>query len=234
MTFGHGLRDEGAYPYKVGQLLKDKFKVYNFAYGGYGPHQALSILEHNLTDSIVDYEPRYFFYAALPEHVNRVIDIYYWGHDGPKYILDENNKAKFAGYFNEVPLTSHEKLRNKFFESEIYLEIYGKEGWSKDVDLFIAIIDGMQEIVKKKYPRCEFHILYWESDWAGGHEGLDRKIMSRLKEKEKDWHVHYMRDIIPGYGKNQKTQLIDPLYDAHQKEFVNDTIARYIVKNIIK
>jgi len=44
-TFGEGLENEEAMPYRVGLLGQGRLRVYNFAYHGYGPHQMLAALE---------------------------------------------------------------------------------------------------------------------------------------------------------------------------------------------
>jgi hypothetical protein len=232
VTFGEGLPDKGSFPYKVGEIFSNKYKVYNFAYGGYGTHQALSLLEHNVVDSIVEYEPKYCIYLAIPDHVNRIINIRDWGGDGPKFLPDEKGEPVFRGYFGELPLTRQEWLRNKLLQSEMYKSIFGREGHGNDADLFIAMVDKMQRIIHKKYPRCEFHLLYWEdAKWKGLGMNLCGKIQKRLSKKKR-WNIHYVSQIIPDYL-NHNHQIYYP-YDLHPKEYINDTIAHYIARNIVK
>ena len=47
-TFGTGVEDDEALPYVAGILSEGKYRVYNFGYRGYGPHQMLAALESGL------------------------------------------------------------------------------------------------------------------------------------------------------------------------------------------
>jgi hypothetical protein len=97
-TFGEGVEDQQSMPYIVAELSKRK--TYNFGFHGYGPHQMLSAIEHGLVDRIVDCEPHWVIYSALPQHVARSAGYWLWDEHGPKYVV-ENGHAQYVGHFDD-------------------------------------------------------------------------------------------------------------------------------------
>ncbi len=70
-TFGEGLNDNETMPYSVGIKMKGKYQVYNFGFHGYGPHQMLSAIEHNMVNDIISCKQKYVIYQALVTHADR-------------------------------------------------------------------------------------------------------------------------------------------------------------------
>ena len=70
-TFGTGVNDDETMPHRGGVATKGKYRVFNFGYAGYGPHQMLAAIEGGLVDEIVIEPPKYVIYQAIPHHVER-------------------------------------------------------------------------------------------------------------------------------------------------------------------
>jgi hypothetical protein len=62
-TIGEGVNDDESMPYLVGTL--QPYKVRNFGFHGYGPHQMLAAIEHGL----IDCKPRFAVFQTMMGHV---------------------------------------------------------------------------------------------------------------------------------------------------------------------
>lgn len=120
-TFGEGVNDHEAMPYVVGKL--SNFKVFNFGFHGYGPHQMLSAIEHGMVKRIINCQPKFAIYQAiLPAHIARSAGDTSWDNHGPKYIL-KNKKLQYIGHFDDTHSIIEyfkNKLTNQLKKSYFY------------------------------------------------------------------------------------------------------------------
>ncbi|HVO72588.1 MAG TPA: hypothetical protein VMT35_01080, partial [Ignavibacteriaceae bacterium] len=71
-TFGSGLADTSTLPYLFNQCSNRNYKVYNYGFEGYGPHQMLAIIENRLANDIKNYKnKKVAVYSFIPEHIRR-------------------------------------------------------------------------------------------------------------------------------------------------------------------
>ncbi len=66
-TFGEGVGDTETMPYQTGMKLDGAYRIYNFSFYGYGPHQMLSSIEHGIIGEILTCRPKYIIYQAIFE-----------------------------------------------------------------------------------------------------------------------------------------------------------------------
>ncbi len=103
LTFGEGLNDEDTYPYKVGELLGDKYQVFNFGVSGYGTHHVVAMIENGYLDEIAKkYKKMHVFYLTIPAHALRNAGKSSWDQDGPDYEMTPNGDVVYKGSFREV------------------------------------------------------------------------------------------------------------------------------------
>ena len=88
-------------PYQVSRKTHGIYRVYNFGFHGYGPHQMLSALEHSLVEGIVECVPQYAIFQALVSHVSRSAGSASWEQHGPKYILGKDGQVHYVGSFDQ-------------------------------------------------------------------------------------------------------------------------------------
>ena len=81
-TFGEGVNDEETMPYRTGGKFQGKYRISNFARGGYGPHQMLVSLERGLVEELVDVPPKYAIYQSILPHVQRAAGHVDWDRSG--------------------------------------------------------------------------------------------------------------------------------------------------------
>jgi hypothetical protein len=236
-TFGYGVNDYDTMPYQVGIKTNGKYRIYNFALSGYGPHQMLSQLEHDIVKNIVNYKENiYAIYQAIPDHINRSAGLSYWDYHGPRYVLGKNKEAIFAGNFDDITLP---KIILKYLnQSLIYRDLIGNRRFfnrDKDIELFIGIVSAAKNNFEKLYPNGKFQIIFWDNSFLA-HEKPEEIIewMNVLRYfKDKGINVHLISNILPDYQNNRLKYDISP-YDKHPNVLAHRLIAEYIVKNILK
>ena len=92
-TFGEGVNNNEAMPYRVADLCNYQYNVLNFGFHGYGPHQMLAALDSGLVEKILDsITPTIILYQALPGHALRSAGESSWDRDGPAYTLSKEGK----------------------------------------------------------------------------------------------------------------------------------------------
>jgi len=225
-TFGEGVGDEEAMPYRVGLLSNGRYRVYNFGFHAYGPHQMLAALEHGLVSHIIECQPRYIIYLGMVAHVARSAGLVPWEYHGPWYELQSDGHVSYSGRFDEQPKNRF-ITRLRIETTEIYQRIFGKKRAirQKDIALYLAIIDAARNITKKAYPESEFHMLFW------GDDG-DRTYHYVLKAlREMKIAVHPLSEIIPFYANEKDRYRISP-YDDHPNALGHDLMARYVADRL--
>lgn len=231
VTFGEGVNDDETMPYVTGTLINGQYKIFNFAIHGYGPQHMLAAIDHDLVDSVVDIQPRYIIYQATVDHVYRVAGYRSWLKRGPQYILGETGEVTYTGSFNTCNL-SHENCLNKQIhrnlkKSYLFQRIWFHRISPTDIDLFLKVVDQSRNLLAKKYPEAEFHVIFWHEP----ENPVSQKILAGLKQRT--FGVHLIEDIIPDYHNNKRRlYLIEG--DGHPNARAHRKVAQYITSNIIQ
>lgn len=237
-SYGIGVNDSETLPYQVGIQTHGKYRIYNFGLGGYGPHQMLSELEHNIVKNVVNCkENTYAIYQAIPDHINRVAGLSYWDYHGPRYVLEKNKEVSFAGNFDDVTILP--KIILKYLnKSLIYRDIIGNRRFfnrDNDINLYVGIVCAAKKNFEKLYPDGKFHIIFWDNRFRN-----DEKTEKVIEWKEvlksfrdKGLNVHLMSKILPEYQNNRFKYNISP-YDSHPSPLAHRLIAEYVLHNILK
>ncbi|MEJ2615282.1 MAG: hypothetical protein P8Z35_09995, partial [Ignavibacteriaceae bacterium] len=237
-TYGQGVNDSETMPYQVGIKSHGKYHIYNFGVKGYGPHQMLSELEHNVVKNIVNsHGSTYAIYQAIPEHINRAAGLAFWDYHGPKYILGKNNELRYAGNFDGNTILP-KKILKYLNESLIYRNFLGNgrlfNDGKKDVDLYERIVITAKEIFEKQYPGGEFHIIFWDNIFNADEISQHLRWMKVLKFfREKGINIHLVSKILPDYQNNKSKFRLSP-YDSHPSALAHKLIAEYVVRSILK
>ena len=101
VTFGEGVEDEQSMPYQVGDLTDNHYRIYNFAFHGYGPHQMLAALEQGRVGKIADCRPTHVIYQAIIPHVERAAGLATWDKHGPRYARTPAGGVMLTGHFDD-------------------------------------------------------------------------------------------------------------------------------------
>ena len=235
-TFGEGVEDSEAMPYRVGKL--SKYKVYNFAFQGYGPHQMLSALEHGVVDRVVDCKPSVAIYQAIMDDVARSAGLSPWDAHGPKYVLLSDGTLKYDGHFDDHPTVLWgtnisimiSRVREQIEKSFIYKKyFYNRRRNLNDgsVKLFLEIVDTSRKKLASLYPESTFHVILWDED-------PNDKYYNMVQEglRKKGINLHFISNILPNFSDQRSTYEV-ARSERHPNALAHMYIAQYVVGAIL-
>ena len=230
VTFGEGVEDDETMPYKVGIACRGKYRIYNFGFVGYGTHQMLSAIEHGLVDSIVRVKPVCAIYQAIPDHINRLLGLNPWGRRGPRYVLGEDNRIKYIGFFEDINDRNDivRKIENQLDKSHLYKRISSSITRinDDDIELFIRMVARSKQLLEEQYPDIAFHVILWD------HKGrLSDKVIEALKRE--GISTHLISYILPEFHEDKPKYRISP-HDWHPNVLAHELISKYVVHTILQ
>jgi len=224
-TYGHGINDDQVMANIVQKSVDSLYKVYNFACNGYGPHHMLAAIEKKIVDTIVKFEPKYFIYQGIIDHVRRAVGLN-WEFRDPKYILNKNGEAEFAG--NYTPEKEPTLIMKRIKESQLAGLFQKQQVDTTDIRLFSEIIKKSQKLLQQKYPNSEFHIIFHDVPyWKISTCICNSLNLPGIK-------LHKISDIIPDYYSNNSKYVIRLPYETHPNAKTNEILANYVLNNIVK
>jgi len=222
--FGDGVMDDEAMPYQVGSKTGGRFRVYNFAFHGYGPHQMLAALEDELVAATIDCVPRYAIYLGHPEHVMRVAGFASWDIHGPRYVLEPGaGRVAYAGHFDDglafyrrwlVTLLNRSKLVSTFLSRR-------RPETEASEQLFVGIVDAAREHIEARHPGAEFHVILWDE----ANSSLSRQLASA------GLRLHHIDAIVPAEERDEPRYTIPR--DRHPTALLHERVADYVVSEIV-
>jgi hypothetical protein len=238
-TFGIGVNDNEAWPYLIEEQSKGKFRTYNFALGGYGPHQMLRMLQTGFLDTVnMKKKPVAAIYLAITDHIARSAckyNYFIWDINGPRYELNSSDKLEYAGKFNDgliskIKFWIFRKLAKSYLISNSNW-IKNLLGWNisqKDEDRYIHIIMQSKETFTKRYGGRFYVILWGYNIWYENTE-MYKYILSTLKKD--GIYVIESKDIFANDNlKDKDIYLIK--HDGHPNKLANEKIAKYMINYI--
>jgi len=228
-TFGSGVEDDEAMPYLVGVL--SGFRVYNFGFQGYGPHQMLAALQQGLvSERIGSCQPEAIIYTMIHGHIRRVAGKTAWDKHGPRYVLLPGGHLEYAGHFDDPGghgsgwlALLRSKLGSQLHKSYTFSRVVPEH---EEVDLLLAVVEASNEEAMKIWPATSFEIILWDDR---PHSAEMRSIGDSLQGS--GIPVHRIEDILPPLPEGESYRLSPdndhPNAKAHRK------IAEYVVDNIL-
>ena len=225
VTFGEGVADDQAMPYQVGVLTDKRYRIYNFAFHGYGPHQMLAAFEGGRVDEITNCQPTHIVYQAIIPHVERAAGLTSWDKHGPRYALDADG-VKLAGRFDDDEVNpAWKQWLTKWLT---YDTLFGKRrpAGSDELHLYAEIVDAVQALVGQRYPGAEFHVLIWDDHGLALHDRVLEAFQARVPR------LHRISDILPGYREDKSRYELN-MFDHHPTAATHEAIAGYIVRHVL-
>jgi len=227
-TFGEGVNDYESLPYRVGLHSNKQYRIYNFGFHGYGPHQMLAALEQGLVDEIIQCKPKHIIYQGMVAHIMRSSGLTTWDSHGPRYRMNGERKIEYTGHFDDTliyRLTSLLRLN----ESKIYSKIFGTQRpvRQQDVELYVGIITRAEELFTTRYPDSKFHIVLWG-------DTKNNNIFSYLLTliRKHGMNVYPRSELIPLYEQNAYIYELSE-HDHHPSAFAYDIVAQHITTRLL-
>ncbi len=222
-TFGEGVNDREAMPYRVGERTKGRFRVYNFAFHGYGPHQMLAALEDELVAGTIDCVPRFAIYQALPDHAIRAAGYRSWDVHGPRYVLDASGGVVHAGHFDDGAAFAGRALLAWLERSKLLATLlaWRRPDPDRSERLLVAIVAAARDRIEGRHPGAELHVILWDDEGSA----LQRRLESA------GLRVHSIGAIVPESERHGPRYTIPR--DGHPTAALQDRVAEYVVREIV-
>lgn len=225
---GDGLNDNQTLPYFLNKYAEQTFNSKNYAFSGYGPHQALRLIENKeLFDST---ESNTLVFLLLPQHISRAAGMNKRDENTPKYII-EDKKLKYAGRFSERKNSSN-YIENIYYSSAIYNKLLKPKISQEDSERIFLILEQMNSLLKKKNVRFILLIhdairIYDGKNHLKNHETY---IYNRIKNS--DIEHYYISSVIPNIKENNQNYFIKG--DGHPNENYNKELAKFLSNLLLK
>ena len=225
VTFGEGVADDQAMPYQVGVLTDYRYRIYNFAFHGYGPHQMLAAFEGGRVNEIIKCQPTHVIYQAIISHVERAAGLASWDAQGPRYVQAADG-VTLAGRFDDDEVNPPwSQWLGKWLT---YDTLFGKRrpAGSDEIYLYGEIVNAVQALVKRQYPGAEFHVLLWDDHGLASHDPVLEVLQAR------DLSLHRITDILLEYREDKSRYELDA-FDRHPTAAAHASIAGYLVRSVL-
>ena len=232
-TFGEGVQDTETLPNQVAALLDSKYRVVNFGFPGYGPHQMLGALESGFVDKVAgDCSDVTAIYTGIAQHVGRVNGKAVWDVHGPDYQLNSAGKVQFQGHFDETGIPYLSKLEPYLYKSKIYSLLFG---WqltgpfnAQQIDLYAGIISRSRALVKQQFGAdTRFFTLMWDAGFFAEDPENFQAILKALAARELAPKV-VDQEVLPTTTEFSEYKL-SPL-DSHPNALGYQRVADFIIR----
>lgn len=234
-TFGEGVSDEEALPYRFGIETGGQYEVHNFGFSGYGTHQMLAALETGLVDSIIDCNPKHVVYQGGYFHVPRAAGLSSWDKEGPYFEVVSADSVEYRGGFDE-----QEEPDDVF---SVLIDWTGLDSLisglhrppdGRDYDRVVGILENSRRYVEENYPDAEFHVLFMD-DKRRGPIPFYAFAWSRpsLPETlgERGFHVLHLNEALPDFEERPEQYRIHA-EEGHPNAMAQALIARYLAAEL--
>ena len=155
-TVGEGVSDRETFAWQLGEMLGEKFQVFNYGFHGYGSHHMLALVESGRLDALVRrYKRTYAVFLTIADHAERTAGHRPF-HVGPRYIL-ENGALKHVGMFSHT-------LDKLFAHSRVYEQVrpayYGGPGYDSAFNTHLAIVTKLMHELTARYQAHALTVIY--------------------------------------------------------------------------
>jgi hypothetical protein len=218
--FGEGVSDDETAAATIEQQSEGAYRVHNFGFIGYGPHQMLAILENGLERPVLtDHIPAYAFYLTIGDHVRRISGLAPWDHNGPKYKLKPHGNATYVGPFDQHLSGKTIKLLNKslIFQSRVTHHLTDSE----DEELFASIVAQSATLFENRYGG-KFFVIYWDD------QKTEKETIRIAKLRKHGLRVIPISNVLPHFSRNQKNYLIHK--DLHPNALAHKLIGDFLLR----
>jgi hypothetical protein len=224
-AYGEALGTDQTLPYRLEERLQGRYRVYNMAFLGWGPHQALAAIENGWVAAVVRFPPRYVVYSVLPDHVRRVAGQMAWDSDGPRYTLCRDRGVCREGRFSDRSPGWDDRLTTLMKVSAVGRTIAPRG--QRQYELCGAVVAAVRDRANDEYPGSEFHVLFWDYDDGDiSNERLAEELRGR------DLRVHLVSEILEGYHTDPARYTVHEK-DRHPNALAADEVARFLAEDVV-
>ena len=224
--FGEGVADDETLPWNVGVLAGGRFRVRNFGYSAYGPHQMLAAIESGLVANAARCDPKLAIYQSHPHHILRVAGKWSSDRHGPAYALDAAGAVERVGSFADQAGSNSwaSGLRDLLPDGTRFLDNTVPD--EADIRLFHAVVRRSRDLLQQSFPGIEFHVLHWDINAPYAeqlfHQGWDTGGIE----------VHRLSRVLPYAEPGWENSVLLP-HDVHPTAATHAKIAAYTASEVL-
>lgn len=224
-TFGEGLLDEETLPYRVGIETDGAYRIHNFGFHGYGPHQMLAALELGVVDEAIDCAPRFVVYQGAAFHIDRAAGLSSWEKGGPRFEPIDEGLVEYRGQWDPSRFEYPAWLTAVFGSSHVLGKIPAAHRPTNDEDYvrYLGILETSRRLVEARYPGAEFWIVYWDAP--------DDPVVADLVAR--GFRVLRVSEILPDRAESPDRYRLHAL-DGHPNALAMSKIAERVAKVVGK
>ncbi|MBR2494937.1 hypothetical protein [Helicobacter sp.] len=234
-TIGEGVQDNETLPFYFGKQINAR--IYNFGFHGYGPHQALALVQSGEIARIVkDCQSVLAIYESLPGHIARAGGFSSWeqGTNAPRFYLANGSLEWRNAYLHKSPVLAKlaPKLQARLAQSYLYKLLQPSYGYDESHNaLYFAIIDTLQKELQEHFG-AHFTLVLWDATDLS--DETERKESHAIIKHYKNglgggaMDLVLVSEILPNYKQQREAYGIDRC-DLHPNARANEQIARYLV-----
>ena len=223
ITFGSGLADTSTLPFFFNQYAKHRFKIFNYGFGGYGPHQMLANIESRVAGDIQSYNnEKIAIYSFIPFHIGRAAGFSTWDQHGPRYEIIEGRLRK-VGSFTNLPRRITGRLSRSYIYRRLFFE---RKPRHYDVMRTIEIIKKSNVLLLKQH--VILYVFVWDNPRAieNAFQNQNDYYFFLDKMKKNNIKTFFLHDLITNYNEKDNTYSLP--HDGHPNALANKKIANYI------
>lgn len=221
--FGEGLENDETMAWQVGVQSDGRYRVHNFGFHGYGPHQMLAALQHGLVDEAIDCMPSHVVYQAGAFHVSRAAGLSSWENGGPRFERTEDDRVEYRGRWNEDRFQYPDWLVAASRDSHLLAKLLTlhRPPNAADTARYIAIVETTRQEIEQRYAGADLIIVYWDAP--------DDPIPADLESR--GFRVLRVSEILTDRQEAPDKYRLHPL-DGHPNALAMSRIARALIANL--
>ena len=227
--FGDGLNDNQTTPYFLNKCSNQKYNLFNYAFSGYGTHQALMIIEKKILPALKTTKSKdAVIYYFIPSHINRAAGKTLWDVNGPQYEFI-NNELTYEGGFDETKVIKQnfitKRIKIIWHNSHLYRILSEGKYSNKDIIRAKEIIKHMHLLLRNNNSR--FIVIVRREQ---NTEYLKKLLYEPMKEASIEFY--FIDSIIEDYSEdNDRYHIIG---DGHPSEAYNEKLAAFLHNKLIE
>lgn len=238
-TYGEGVNDDETLSFLFGKEMKD-YQIFNFGYHGYGPHQALALLQSGEVERILGdkCESVNGLYENITDHIKRANGFSAWeqgNKNAPRFKL-ENGKAVWVNIDKNVeqkPKFTQKLAQTKYGRKSYLLELLAKNRYSfkqEHNELYFAILEGIKSELETRL-NANFTLFLW--DPTNLSEDLEKREFEAILAWLETSKIQYflMSQTAEDYTTNRLKYGIHA-DDLHPNALANEKIAKFLAQKI--
>ncbi len=225
-VFGDGLNDSCTLPAYFNFITRRQFNVQNMAFSGYGPHQALKLVEEKIVKNALPSDSSVAVYYFIYEHLLRAAGKMPWDVYGPHYEI-ENDSLVYKGPFHSEQdfETSYfgKRIASVWQHSMLYRGFFGPQETKTDADRVAAIVVRMNHLLRTRGVK----LLVIVPEKENGQKYYDAFCQSLRKNGLDLFYIASCDNI-----RNKMPQQLFIKGDGHPTALFNEALAECLAQHI--